>query len=74
VDIHNKPGFDPCELFFGPLPIGTSQQPERIGGTHGLAGAARQVVWAATTDLSGDRPPTNLIELASAVRGWLERQ
>ncbi|MCY2924299.1 MAG: alkaline phosphatase family protein [Planctomycetota bacterium] len=74
VDIHNKPGFDPCELFFAPLPIGTCQQPERIGGTHGLAGAGRQVTWAATTDLSGEKHPTNLIELARAVRGWLERQ
>lgn len=74
VDIHNKPGFDPCELFFGPLPIGTSQRPERIGGTHGLAGAGRQVSWAATFPLPVEETPTDLIELAAAVRGWLERQ
>lgn len=36
VDIHNKPGFDPCELFFGSiLPPGTEQNHGRIKGTHG---------------------------------------
>lgn len=36
VDIHNKPGYDPCELFFGRLfPPGTCQDASRIKGTHG---------------------------------------
>ena len=38
VDIHNKPGFDPCELFFdrGPfLHPRTCQDLRRVGGTHG---------------------------------------
>lgn len=35
VDIHNKPGFDPCELFFGRVPWHVSQAAERIRGTHG---------------------------------------
>ncbi|HCN09388.1 MAG TPA: alkaline phosphatase family protein, partial [Lentisphaeria bacterium] len=34
VDIHNKPGYDPCELFFGPF-LGTSQNHARIRGSHG---------------------------------------
>ncbi|MDD2598315.1 MAG: alkaline phosphatase family protein [Kiritimatiellae bacterium] len=38
VDIHNKPGYDPCELFFGSNPFRTSQDTSRIKGTHGLAG------------------------------------
>lgn len=36
VDIHNKPGYDPCELFFGRLlPPGTSQDWRRVKGSHG---------------------------------------
>ncbi len=38
VDIHNKIGFDPCELFFGRLiPPGTTLDCSRIRGTHGRA-------------------------------------
>ncbi|MGN0844064.1 MAG: nucleotide pyrophosphatase/phosphodiesterase family protein [Kiritimatiellia bacterium] len=38
IDIHNKPGYDPCELFFNrriPIPPSTCQNASRIGGTHG---------------------------------------
>lgn len=36
VDIHAKPGYDPCELFFGSLfPPGTCVDASRIRGTHG---------------------------------------
>ena len=38
VDIHNKPGFDPCELFhkrFNPFEV--LQDPSKIKGTHGRA-------------------------------------
>jgi len=39
IDIHNKPGYDPCELFFAkkwgiPYPA-TCQNASRIRGTHG---------------------------------------
>ncbi|MCF7854897.1 MAG: alkaline phosphatase family protein [Candidatus Pacebacteria bacterium] len=38
VDIHNKIGFDPCELFFGRLlPPGISLNAAKIRGTHGRA-------------------------------------
>ena len=43
VDIHNKPGFDPCELFFGKLPIQVSTNTSKVGGTHGLGSPA---AWA----------------------------
>jgi predicted AlkP superfamily pyrophosphatase or phosphodiesterase len=44
VDIHSKPGFDPCELFFGSLlPPGTCQDATRIKGTHGRV---RPIAWA----------------------------
>ncbi len=36
VDIHNKPGYDPCELFFGLWPpFSVSLDASRIRGTHG---------------------------------------
>lgn len=34
VDIHRKPGFDPCELFFGEEGM-ASLDPTRVGGSHG---------------------------------------
>ena len=48
IDIHNKPGFDPCELFFDRglrLHPRTCQDASRIGGTHGRA---RDVAVAST--------------------------
>ncbi len=38
IDIHNKPGYDPCELFFDrkiPIPPSTCQDAARILGSHG---------------------------------------
>ena len=48
IDIHNKPGYDPCELFWGWPPPRVSQDPTRIKGTHGKVGPARQVACALT--------------------------
>ena len=70
VDIHNKPGFDPCELFFGWPPIGVSQDSARIGGSHGALGDRRRVAWASSMALDGEI--TDLITLARAVGDWLE--
>ena len=72
IDIHNKPGFDPCELFFAPLgwpPMSTCQDTARIRGSHGRTGEGRDVVWASTLTLGTQ--PADLIELADAVRTWL---
>lgn len=72
VDIHNKPGFDPCELLFerfGWPPMSVCQNAARIRGSHGRADAGRDVVWASTLTL--DTQPADLIELAEAVRTWL---
>jgi len=67
VDIHNKPGFDPCELFFGwPPPFAVSSDPTRIKGSHGRVGQGREVAWAATWELG--EQPSGLIELAGAVK------
>ena len=46
MDIHNKPGFDPCELFFGFPPPHTSQKTQRIRGTHGRSGSGHEVAAA----------------------------
>ena len=64
VDIHNKPGYDPAELFWGWPPGSVSRRPERIGGTHGRAGEGRSVAWASTW-VEGE--PQTLIELAEEV-------
>jgi predicted AlkP superfamily pyrophosphatase or phosphodiesterase len=70
VDIHNKPGYDPCELFFGWPPMSVSQDTRRIRGSHGRAGTGRETVWASTIEFS--RPPETLVDLAAAVRDWLD--
>ncbi|MFP4052404.1 MAG: alkaline phosphatase family protein [Phycisphaerae bacterium] len=70
IDIHNKPGFDPCELLFGWPPISVSQDTSRIAGSHGHIHGGREVAWASTLPLSS--PPENLIDLAQMVRHWLE--
>ncbi|MCK5849929.1 MAG: alkaline phosphatase family protein [Kiritimatiellae bacterium] len=70
VDIHNKPGYDPCELFFGWPPMTISRNLNRIKGSHGKIGGTRQACWASTCQL--DTEPTTLLELASSIRNWLE--
>lgn len=69
VDIHNKPGYDPCELFAGFPPTRVSTDPTRIRGTHGRAGPSRSVAWASTLDLR--REPEDLLHLAQAVEDHL---
>ena len=46
MDIHNKPGFDPVELFFGFPPPHTSQKTEKIRGTHGRSGPGHEIAAA----------------------------
>ena len=68
IDIHSKPGYDPCELFFGWPPMTVSQNTARIRGSHGRVGPGREVAYAATIPLP---PIGNLLDLAAAVRDWL---
>ena len=70
VDIHNKPGYDPCELFFGWPPGSISRDTSRIRGSHGRVGPGREVAWASTFFMPDE--PTDLVGLAEAVRSWLE--
>lgn len=71
VDIHQKPGYDPCELFFGWPPVSVGQNPDRIKGSHGIAGPERKVFWGSTVNFSKD--PKNLLELAALVREHLKQ-
>jgi predicted AlkP superfamily pyrophosphatase or phosphodiesterase len=70
VDIHNKPGYDPCELFFGWPPPSVGRNPARIAGSHGRGGADRMAVWAATRPLP--EQPATLLDLARGVRTIME--
>jgi hypothetical protein len=69
VDIHNKPGYDPCELFWGWPPGAVSCDTRRPRGTHGLAGAGHEACWASTC-LPSAR--LTLRQLAEAARAHLE--
>ncbi len=71
VDIHNKPGYDPCELFWGWPPGSVSQDATRVRGTHGLAGAGREVAWASS--LSSLKPAT-LLDLAQQLKTRLNTE
>jgi hypothetical protein len=70
IDIHNKPGYDPCELFAGFPPTRISTDPLRVRGTHGRAGPTRDVAWATTLDFQ--REPEDLLHLAQAVENHLD--
>ena len=66
MDIHNKPGFDPCELFFGFPPPHTSQKTQKIRGTHGRSGPGHEI---AAAGLFPDAP--SFPALAVALRDHL---
>jgi predicted AlkP superfamily pyrophosphatase or phosphodiesterase len=67
VDIHNKPGYDPCELFFGRTPFSVSLDTAKVKGTHGLAGAGCETALVSSLPLKAD----SLLDLAQELRAWL---
>ena len=70
IDIHNKPGFDPCELFFDrgfALHPRTCQDASRVGGTHGRT---RDVAVAATGPAL---PGSTYLEAAASLRERLAK-
>jgi len=74
VDIHNKPGYDPVELFWGWPPGSVSMNTGRIKGSHGRIGPGRQAAWATTCGLGADvegAPTLSLVGLAQAVQAWI---
>jgi len=70
VDIHNKPGYDPCELFFGWPPVSVSQDTSRIQGSHGRTGGGTHAAWASSIPFR--KTPDSLPELARLIQQHLE--
>lgn len=67
IDIHNKPGYDPCELFSGFPPVFTvSQNTSKIMGSHGKTGEGCDVLWGSSFDLK--ETPNDLVELAQIIK------
>jgi len=71
VDIHNKPGYDPCELFFGWPPGSISNNPKRINGSHGRVGLQNQVIYSSTIKFA--RPINSILDLALATQELLNK-
>jgi len=71
VDIHNKPGFDPCELLIDWWPpFSVAQNAALIKGTHGLAGTSETAVLAASSfELPGNS--SSIIAIAQNVKSML---
>jgi len=67
VDIHNKPGFDPCELFFGNNPFHVSMDTTKVRGTHGRADPDNETAFAASLPFKADTLPA----LAHELKAWL---
>jgi predicted AlkP superfamily pyrophosphatase or phosphodiesterase len=72
VDIHNKPGYDPCELFFGWPPGSVSFDTRKIHGTHGSNRHGLEIAWA--TSLSLETQPKSQLEIADAIKSWMQQQ
>lgn len=72
IDIHNKPGYDPCELFFGWPPFHVSQNHSRVKGTHGRGGKGRNVCFASSVKF--DRMPADVVDLGRCVGDWLSAE
>ncbi len=68
VDIHNKPGYDPCELFWGWPPGSVSLNTTRVKGSHGRIGPGRAAAWGAT---GIDAEPASLIDLAREIESLI---
>jgi predicted AlkP superfamily pyrophosphatase or phosphodiesterase len=72
VDIHNKPGYDPCELFFGWPPGSVSFDTTKIHGSHGNIGPGYEVACSSSLDY-GDRP-RSILDLAAEIQRWMQAQ
>lgn len=72
VDIHNKPGYDPCELFFGWPPLSVSTDVTKIRGVHGRIGQGTDIAWASSLDFPDS--PSTLVTLSQATGDWLEAE
>ncbi|MDD4890518.1 MAG: alkaline phosphatase family protein [Phycisphaerae bacterium] len=66
VDIHRKPGYDPCELFIDPAAKAISMDPSRVKGTHGLlpADAGDRPVLLSSAELHTEKSVVPATEVA----------
>jgi predicted AlkP superfamily pyrophosphatase or phosphodiesterase len=71
IDIHNKPGFDPCELFMGRFPTRVTRDTSKVRGSHGRSGPGREIAWGTTVSFA-DRP-NRYIDLAASLCDHLNR-
>lgn len=70
IDIHNKPGYDPCELFWGWPPPSVSQDPFRVKGTHGRVDENEPIFYASNIYLVAN--PLTLFELSNSIKVMLD--
>jgi hypothetical protein len=70
VDIHNKPGYDPCELFFGWPPLSVSMDTSKIRGSHGRPGD--RVGWSSSLQFAAK--PESVLDIARFTKAWLDSQ
>ncbi len=72
VDIHNKPGFDPCELFMSLWPpMSVSQDDSKIKGTHGSSYLPEHDVLCGTT-FEMDSHVSSILDAAGMTSAMLE--
>ena len=70
VDIHSKIGFDPCELFFGTIPlVSTSMDPNKVQGSHGRND--EPAAFAVSDGLAALRSASSLLELSSRLKALI---
>ena len=69
VDIHNKPGYDPCELYFGWPPGSVSFDTTKIRGSHGSVGPGYEIAWSSS--LPFEEKPVSAQALAEATQAWM---
>ncbi|OGV43911.1 MAG: hypothetical protein A2X48_05465 [Lentisphaerae bacterium GWF2_49_21] len=73
VDIHNKPGFDPCELFMSLWPpMSVEQDDTKIKGTHGSSYLPEHDVFCGTT-FELDSNISSLLDASVMVGAMLEK-
>jgi predicted AlkP superfamily pyrophosphatase or phosphodiesterase len=70
VDIHNKPGYDPCELFFGWPPLSVSFDTRKIHGSHGSTEPGYEIAWSTSLPLADQ--PKSALDLARLTQAWLD--
>lgn len=72
VDIHRKPGYDPCELFFDPATRGVTQDPGRVRGSHGIV-TGTEAVLVGTLAAKSRAGSVHAVEVAGPITELLNR-